>query len=575
MGTLPPASPTTGPEPDGNQKPWVSTSTRLLIWLLAWPVLAALTGVVTLQFRETQWSRALASAARMNGVAAPRGPSLSAICADPVLALPSCSDHGVFNALVVTASVTAVLGLALFGGLLDLRRRAAGGRARLVRAFKPALSIIIGAVCMLLVLQAALAVMVSYLIFARRPQQWLFVAFVVIALLSGLVRLARVVLSLRHSPIDEVMGRRLRPAESPQLRMLVAEVAQRVGTTPPRHLILGLTPNFFATQAPVMCAGETLTGRTLFISVPLCRVLRVDELASIIGHELGHFRGRDTEFSESVTPIYRGAFETLITLIHGVTRGGWHSILLRPALYAFAVFLEGFQEAELAIRRDREHAADQASITASSAEATAAALVKAHAFGPVWDDVDQEVRRQCEEGRRVDNLSTLFAERVAARGAGGDPLANVLDQHLAHPTDSHPPLRARLAQIGVSLEEIRERALNVTPSDPASGLVDNLETIERGQSASLQDAYIAMENSAGVGWWRAWGRSLGRDGRGIRLHVRHCDVRGEAPAASMVSAYVHGRLVHGRREQEPPAASDDAGRARSCRAARVVARSAV
>jgi hypothetical protein len=83
-----------------------------------------------------------------------------------------------------------------------------------------------------------------------------------------------------------------------------------VGTAPPRHLIVGLKPNFFATRSPVMCAGEILadrsstaqpsrlassasagageilTGRTLFISLPLCRVLRVDELASIIGHEL-------------------------------------------------------------------------------------------------------------------------------------------------------------------------------------------------------------------------------------------------------------------------------------------------
>lgn len=513
MGTLPP-SPASGPalDEDEDDTPRLGITARLLIWLLAGPVLAALAGWVALKVHEARWFRAIATAARINGVAEPAGPSFTAMCADPALALPSCIDLTVIKAIFVTATITGVLGLALFGGLLDLRRRAAGGRSRLVRAFRPALSITIGAVSVLLVLNAALAVMTIYVLPLGEADWALYIlsAFVVIAMVSGLARLARVVLSLRHEPVNEVMGRRLRPSESPNLRLLVTDVARRVGTAPPRHLIVGLLPNFFATQGPVTCGGETFTGRTLFISLPLCRVLRPDELASVIGHELGHFRGRDTEFTESIGPIYRGAIETLTTLMQGVSQNGWQSILLRPALYTLAVFLDGLHEAELVIRREREYTADQASVTASNAEAAAAALVKAHAFGAAWDDIVEEACRLREEGRRVDNFSTLFAERAAARSAAADPLANLLDQPLALPGDSHPPLGARLAHIGITLEQVRERALNVAPAEAASDLVDNLESIERGQSAALQAPDAAMEDGACAegGWWRASGRPI-------------------------------------------------------------------
>lgn len=59
-------------------------------------------------------------------------------------------------------------------------------------------------------------------------------------------------------------------------------------------LVVGLTPTFFVTEADVHCIGGTVTGRTMYLSVPLCRILTVEELSAVIAHELGHFRGEDT-----------------------------------------------------------------------------------------------------------------------------------------------------------------------------------------------------------------------------------------------------------------------------------------
>src|SRR5688500_8467113 len=93
MGTLPPA-PVSGPalDEDEDDKPRLGITARLLIWLLAGPILAAMAGGLALKVHEARWFRAMASAARINGVAEPTGPSFIEMCADPALALPACID---------------------------------------------------------------------------------------------------------------------------------------------------------------------------------------------------------------------------------------------------------------------------------------------------------------------------------------------------------------------------------------------------------------------------------------------------------------------------------------------------
>jgi len=44
--------------------------------------------------------------------------------------------------------------------------------------------------------------------------------------------------------------------------------------------------------------GDTkLEGETLHLSLPLARILTLEEIKGITGHELGHFRGADTYYS--------------------------------------------------------------------------------------------------------------------------------------------------------------------------------------------------------------------------------------------------------------------------------------
>ncbi len=77
-----------------------------------------------------------------------------------------------------------------------------------------------------------------------------------------------------------------RGREDPRLQRLVDEAAARAGMKPPRALLVEGPPNAFA-------FGNFLAGRYVAVTRSLYEMLPEDELAAVIGHELGHHRHRD------------------------------------------------------------------------------------------------------------------------------------------------------------------------------------------------------------------------------------------------------------------------------------------
>ena len=73
------------------------------------------------------------------------------------------------------------------------------------------------------------------------------------------------------------------------------------------NIVVGIEPNFYATAADVVgCGDTTLKGETLYLSLSLMRLFNKSELKAVIGHELGHFSAKDTEYSSKFAPVYRG-----------------------------------------------------------------------------------------------------------------------------------------------------------------------------------------------------------------------------------------------------------------------------
>jgi Zn-dependent protease with chaperone function len=238
---------------------------------------------------------------------------------------------------------------------------------------------------------------------------------------------------------------------------------------------LALITLFFVIDALVKCFTGLRKGRTLYLSLPICRILNEEELRAIIGHELGHFKGDDTRFSRRFAPIYRGAFNAL-GILQGMS-GNFAAISVMPAVKVLSYFLNSFSSTENQIGRERELVADSIGAELSSRQTQASALIKVHAFGEYWD---RAVLRMCDslnEGKLVPNASKLYADYVA-ENSNPSSLDGLDEQCLPHPTDTHPPLKLRLEALGCTMTELVDAALMTSPSNCAVHLIDRYEEIE-------------------------------------------------------------------------------------------------
>ncbi len=166
-------------------------------------------------------------------------------------------------------------------------------------------------------------------------------------------------LRLRPAPALDVIGRRLGEEDAPELWTLLRELAARLDTPAPQHLLVGLCDGFYVTANRVCLqpSGEHLEGRSLYLSLPLLGLLDRAELSAVIAHELAHFAGRDAHYSLRFLPIYQGAASQLAA-IEEQEANVFERAALEPARL-LAGCLERFGLAVNHWSRLREFAADR------------------------------------------------------------------------------------------------------------------------------------------------------------------------------------------------------------------------
>jgi len=406
--------------------------------------------------------------------------SLNRVCADPEMAGKIgelCGEYGGLGTMQMAAAWTGGGGLLLLIVIALLGYASRFSRWVLL-AFKPGLLLAVGGLVLLIPLNVALAIFAIY--FGESSLIGRVHIGVILGIglgaLVGTLAMIRGTLGVVRRAHTTVVGRRLDESANPNLLHFVNELAVRLGAAPPQHIVVGLNPNFFVTEADVQCLDGQFRDRTLFLSLPLCRILSVRELEAVFGHELGHYIGLDTQFSRRFYPIYRGASESLAAVAANIGEGS-RGIALLPAVSILSFFLESFAVAENRISRERELAADQVAARAVDAHTFAVALVKIHALMPYWEAVLGQMRKTLENGKQLVNVSSLFAA-ITNEVAEPQVLQGLADHKLSHPTDSHPALGVRLQYLQVSLAEVSEDALHVSPEAPAVSLLSDFELSE-------------------------------------------------------------------------------------------------
>lgn len=395
----------------------------------------------------------------------------------------ACAEIASIQLLETVSIWCALVGLALPLLAFLAAKYAGHNRERLARVFRPLVTMTVGVLACLVLVEAVVLAFAAY-----QGESYLIgrVHLVIIGgvALGGLFaafKLAASAVSFAKPVSLPVIAKRITRERAPKLFEQIEETARRVGGRMPDNVLIGLDPTFFATSAEVSLIGEQqpLTGETLFLSAPLTRILNREELCSVIGHELGHFSGQDTAYSLRFAPVYVGLGSSLQAVATAEDEGAMGLAKL-PAI-ALLGYVHGlFQEGESGVSRQRELAADAAGAKAGSALALGSALCKICVYSELWGKVHEESIESLSEGQITRNLSIAFADsaRFDVEAAAADKLLDsVLDVRVAHPTDSHPPVSQRLDALKVTVDQVRSSGLSL-PAPSAIELLADAPAIE-------------------------------------------------------------------------------------------------
>ncbi|MEV6896250.1 M48 family metalloprotease [Amycolatopsis sp. NPDC051372] len=275
----------------------------------------------------------------------------------------------------------------------------------------------------------------------------------------------------------EVPGLLVTAETQPELRDLVRELAETVGTAPPDEVRIMNRVNA-AVHERTRWFGLRVTERTLFIGAPLFAGLGVAELRAVLGHEFAHYSSRDTRFAGAT---YRGRV-AILRVLSGLDGASWFSRLLRPLfqVYGWVYFAVSGR-----VSRDQELAADVAAARVAGTAAATAALREIEALDAVWRVFTREYlvmgwNAGYLPDRPAEGCRLLLTDETRAQ----EPARPRQNPPEASPFDNHPPTAERIRVLEaagvIPMPEVEDR--------PASELLrDAEEVLDAAWFAELSD----------------------------------------------------------------------------------------
>ena len=339
--------------------------------------------------------------------------------------------------------------------------------------------------------QAVMAVALSYWVTAIFAERYYVKLIMIIGILAAMAAFTLwKAIFAKVNPRCEVSGELVPEADAPALWRRVREMAAKLGTAAPDQIIVGIDATFFVTEHPVTLGERTFQGRTLFLSLPMLKVFRVEEADAVLGHELAHFSGQDTLWARKISPL-TGKFAVYLQLLsNGLSLIIAHFMHFFWKLYGLSIHR---------LSRAREFRADKVGAELVSTDAMKRALVKTTAYC--------EYRNQTEmaavQKSRVDANLNLCQELEQGYPAFLSKLAlseRMIDERVPHPFDTHPTLNSRLGQLGCDAREaIREAATAQAAQDSWYHTIATAQAIEEKMWAEQQRA-LQSYHSQDLAW---------------------------------------------------------------------------
>lgn len=433
----------------------------------------------------------------------------------------ACQEVGHIDLLKKTSVIAAAIGVVI-PILYWLASLLAGtSRRRIATIFPKVLRLSVLLLAVTTLLQGAILTYAVYIgeSYSTGSVHFVLIGAIGLGALAASFKLIVASMSFGKKLRIPVIGKVLTSTNAPTLFQFVESLAKKLSAKMPDNIIVGLEPTFYVTSCEIVVPNEqaikkesldelplwrslakesldepaplwrTLKGESLYVSAPLLRLLSRDEFASVVGHELGHFKGEDTVYSMRFAPIYAGLGAALEAILPDEEEAS--ALAKLPALVMLGCMYAIFSTNEATISRDREHKADTAGAEAGSPLALSTALIKLSMYSSFWDHACKQYDDRSAEGAISNNLSKVFEDTVkfgVEHAKIEEILQSTLEQSISHPTDSHPPILKRLKELAINPAQI-SREMLLVPEDAAIRLLERREAIEKAIT-TLRNTFI-------------------------------------------------------------------------------------
>ncbi|NED98262.1 M48 family metalloprotease [Phytoactinopolyspora alkaliphila] len=279
----------------------------------------------------------------------------------------------------------------------------------------------------------AIALVIDIGLIVRGDGQGLQAGIVITLVAFALVR-ALIMVSRRQQAAQP--GVEVTPEQEPELWRTVNELAEQVQTQAPDEIRIIPDVNA-AVSEDTKFLGLKATRRRMYIGMPLLITMTVDEMRSILGHELGHYSGSHTRLG---APVYRGRI-SLIAAVQGLEK---HPFVQK----IFLGYAKFFLRVSQAVSRRQELEADEHSVRIAGRAAASSALRKVHGAAPVWGYFLEAYAglvgpAQARPADLFGGFQALVSNPVRQR----EMAAMITEEREHSPYDSHPSLTDRLSAI--------------------------------------------------------------------------------------------------------------------------------
>ncbi|MEM9268726.1 MAG: M48 family metalloprotease, partial [Pseudomonadota bacterium] len=318
-------------------------------------------------------------------------------------------------------------------------------------------------------------------------------ALVAAGVLAGVGRV--LTLSMAHRDDWEVISvdaQRLDPRRAPSLMRIVEETAEEIHAPVPDHVLIGLKPEIWITSLRTRpnYVESALKGRTLYVSLPLMRVMSTEELIAAIAHEMAHFRHDEQSYTEQFSPNYRrvsGVFRAMNKEEHPLVQ-----IAMVPARAAIRLLVSIFEVNVGRVAIARERRADRIAQEVAGGQILAQSLAKQSAWTTLWDDLAEDQSARARGGLAPANdLSVIFSEAAYVYSGGGfssNLMTAITSRSTPHLFDPHPATGKRLRHIpGSERPDISPALLEPALDSSAADLLQDEESLGRDLTRLFND----------------------------------------------------------------------------------------